>query len=34
MLPNYRTNDTVPLLFRTNELERHLSSVSRFVPAK
>jgi penicillin amidase len=34
LLPRYLTNDTVPLLFGQNELQRNLHSVSRFVPAK
>ena len=34
LLPRYLTNDTVPLLFGQNDLQRNLYSVSRFVPAK
>jgi len=34
LLPGYLTNDTVPLLIRTGDLQRAISSVSRFVPAK
>lgn len=34
LMPRYLTNDTLPLLFSTSDLQRHLSSVSRFVPAK
>jgi len=34
LLPTYLTNDTVPLLFGQNDLQRNLHSVSRFVPAK
>jgi penicillin G amidase len=34
LLPRYLTNDTVPLLFRQNDLQRSLSGVSRFVPAQ
>jgi penicillin amidase len=34
LLPRYLTNDTVPLLFGTNDLRANLHSVSRFVPAK
>jgi penicillin amidase len=33
-LPAYLTNDTVPLLFRHGDLQRELSSVRRFVPAR
>jgi penicillin amidase len=34
LLPTYLTNDTVPLLFGQNDLQRNLYSVSRFVPGK
>jgi len=34
LLPMYLTNDTVPLLFGRNDLQQHLYSRSRFVPAK
>jgi penicillin amidase len=34
LLPAYLTNDTVPLLLRTGDLQKELYSVSRFVPAK
>ena len=34
LLPAYLTNDTVPLLFGRNDLQQHLHSRSRFVPAK
>ena len=34
LLPVYLTNDTVPLLFGRNDLQQHLYSRSRFVPAK
>jgi penicillin amidase len=34
LLPLYLTNDTVPLLFGRNDLQQHLYSRSRFVPAK
>ena len=30
---DYLANDTIPLLFRNNDLQQHLSSVSKFVPA-
>lgn len=33
-LPRHLTNDTVPLLFGQNDLQRSLSGVSRFVPAQ
>jgi penicillin amidase len=33
LLPRYLSNDTVPLLFGTDELQRQLRSVRRFVPA-
>ena len=33
MLPIYLTNDTVPLLFSTGDLQKALYSVSKFVPA-
>ena len=34
LLPNYLTNDTVPLLFRNGDLQKSLYSVSKFVPGK
>jgi penicillin amidase len=34
LLPRYLSNDTIPLLYGVNDLQRALSSVSRFVPAK
>ena len=34
LLPRYLTNDTVPLLFGQNDLQRNLHGVSRFVPMK
>jgi hypothetical protein len=33
-LPGYLTNDTVPLLSREGELQRAVSSVTRFVPGR
>jgi penicillin amidase len=32
LLPLWLTNDTVPLLLRTSDLQRELYSVSKFVP--
>jgi len=34
LLPLWLTNDTIPLLFRTNDVQHDLHSVSKFVPAK
>jgi len=34
LLPLWLTNDTIPLLFRTNDVQHDLYSVSKFVPAK
>ncbi len=34
LLPDYLTNDTVPLLFRNADLQKALYSVNKFVPAK
>jgi penicillin amidase len=34
LLPGYLTNDTVPLLSREGELQRAVSSVTRFVPGR
>jgi penicillin amidase len=34
LLPAYLTNDSVPLLIRTGDLQRELYSVNRFVPAR
>ncbi len=34
LLPRYLTNDTVPLLFGSGDLQRSLYGVTRFVPAK
>jgi penicillin amidase len=34
LLPLYLTNDTVPLLFRTGDLQKEIYSVSKFVPLK
>jgi penicillin amidase len=33
LLPGYLTNDTLPLLFRNDDVQKALYSVSRFVPA-
>jgi hypothetical protein len=34
LLPDYLTNDALPLLFRDGDLQKALDSVSRFVPAE
>ena len=34
LLPDYLTNDTVPLLFRNGDLQKALYTVMKFVPAK
>lgn len=34
LLPRYLSNETIPLLFGTNDLRQNLSSVTRFVPPR